>query len=110
MLIQENVPLAPLTTLQVGGHARFFVEASTVAEVRSALEYARGKHLPVFILGGGSNLVIADSGWPGLVLKVGMRGIDQRSNEGKRIFEVGAGDTWDDFVATAVAQNCAGVE
>ena len=69
MLIQENIKIAPLTTMGVGGPARFFVEASTVEEVREAIGYAKSRNLPLFILGGGSNLVVSDAGWPGLVLK-----------------------------------------
>jgi UDP-N-acetylmuramate dehydrogenase len=63
-------------------------------------------------LGGGSNLVVSDSGWPGLVLKIAIRGIDQGSafQNGKVLFEVGAGELWDRFVAHAVALQCAGVE
>ncbi len=62
------------------------------------------------MLGGGSNLVISDAGWPGLVLKLAISGIDQREENGKALFEVGAGEEWDKFVARAVARNCAGVE
>ena len=62
------------------------------------------------MLGGGSNLVISDAGWPGLVLKLAIPGIDQREENGKALFEVGAGEEWDKFVARAVARNCAGVE
>src|SRR5205814_3831195 len=57
-----------------------------------------------------SNLVVSDAGWPGLVLKIGISGISERDNAGKRVFEVGAGEDWDKFVAQTVAQNCAGVE
>jgi UDP-N-acetylmuramate dehydrogenase len=110
MLIRENVPLAPLTTLQVGGPARYFAEATSAQDVIEAVNYASTRTLPFFVLGGGSNLVIADSGWPGLVLKVAIPGIDSGSESGRRVFEVGAGETWDDFVSTAVAQDCAGVE
>jgi UDP-N-acetylmuramate dehydrogenase len=108
MLLQENVPLAPLTTLKVGGPARFFVEARTVDDVREALALARAKQLPLFVLGGGSNLVVSDKGWAGLTLKIGIAGI--RQHEGKAKFDVGAGEEWDKFVAFAVARNCAGVE
>jgi UDP-N-acetylmuramate dehydrogenase len=110
MLIQENVSLAPLTTLGVGGPARYFVEARSVDEVREAAEHARGRGLPLFVLGGGSNLVIADSGWPGLVLRVGISGIEEREEDGKVVFEVGAGEEWDKLVAYAVKRDCAGVE
>ena len=79
MLIQENVPLAPLTTLKVGGPARYFVQAHTIAEVGEAVSLARSRNLAFFVLGGGSNLVISDAGWPGLVLKVSIPGVEERS-------------------------------
>jgi UDP-N-acetylmuramate dehydrogenase len=110
MLIQENVPLAPLTTLGVGGSARYFTEAHTFEHVAEAVDYGRTARLPLFVLGGGSNLVISDEGWPGLVLKVGIAGIEKRSESAKVLFDVGAGEGWDKFVADAVAANCAGVE
>ena len=92
MDIQENVPLAPLTTFKVGGPARYFAEARTVSEVTTAVDFMSSKALPLFVLGGGSNLVISDAGWPGLVLKIAMGGTEERSEDGKRLFEVGAGD------------------
>lgn len=112
MLVQENVPLAPLTTLRIGGPARFFVEAKSRSEVKEAVDFARTRNLPLFVLGGGSNLVISDAGWPGLVLKIAITGIDRQAAvvDGKAIFDVGAGESWDDFVSTAVAANCGGVE
>ena len=110
MTVLENVALAPLTTLNVGGPARYFTEPKSVAEVAEAVNFARSRDLPLFVLGGGSNLVVADAGWPGLVLKVAISGIDQREENGKARFEVGAGEEWDKFVARAVARNCAGVE
>ena len=108
--IRENVPLAPLTTFQVGGPARYFVEAQSEPDVRAAVEQARSRGLPLFVLGGGSNLVIADSGFPGLVLKVALTGVSEQRQKGKVIFEVGAGEDWDSFVARAVAGECAGLE
>ena len=110
MTVLENVCLAPLTTLKVGGPARYFTEAKSAAEVAEAVNFARSRELPLFVLGGGSNLVIADAGWPGLVLKLAISGIDQREENGRALFEVGAGEEWDKFVARAVARNCAGVE
>ena len=68
LTIHEHVPLAPLTTLQVGGPARFLAEVTSEEDVREAVDLAESKDLSLFILGGGSNLVVADSGWPGLVL------------------------------------------
>jgi UDP-N-acetylmuramate dehydrogenase len=111
MLIQENVALAPLTTFKVGGPARFFLEARAIDQVQAGIEFARSHDLPLFVLGGGSNLVISDAGWPGLVLKIAVGGIaENNSEDGQAQFEVGAGEEWDKFVARAVARNCAGVE
>ena len=110
MLVRENVPLAPMTTLGVGGPARFFAEAGSAAEVRQAVHQAAERGLPLFVLGGGSNLVVSDAGWPGLVLRIRITGMEER-DEGEKInFEVGAGEEWDSFVGRAVARNCAGVE
>jgi UDP-N-acetylmuramate dehydrogenase len=110
MEITENVPLAPMTTLKVGGPARFFIEANTVAEVTDAVAFSRSRNLPLFILGGGSNVVISDAGWPGLVLKIGVTGINHRHGRNEVVFEAGAGEDWDKFVALVVAHNCAGIE
>ena len=63
--IRENVPLAPLTTLGVGGNARFFVKTQSVAEVEQAVAFARNRELELFVLGGGSNLVVSDRGFDG---------------------------------------------
>jgi UDP-N-acetylmuramate dehydrogenase len=94
----------------VGGPARFFVEASTTEEVRAAIRYSQSRNLPLFILGGGSNLVVSDAGWPGLVLKVSLLGINHRHGHGTAYFDVGAGEEWDSFVAATVQHNCAGIE
>src|SRR5579862_7609448 len=110
MVITENVPLAPLTTLNVGGPARFFVEANTIAEVTEAVAFSQSKKLPLFVLGGGSNVVISDAGWPGLVLKIGITGINHRHGHDEVVFEAGAGEDWDKFVGMVVAHNIAGLE
>ena len=110
MQILENIALAPYTTLKVGGLARYFIEASTEADILEAMAYAREHSLEVFVLGGGSNLVISDSGWPGLVLKISIAGISTAEQDGKVLFTAGAGENWDDLVAYSVEQNCAGIE
>jgi len=111
MMVQENIPLAPLTTFGVGGPARYFVEAASIGDVQEAVFWTEAKNLPLFVLGGGSNLLVSDSGWPGLVLKIAVRGVEQRDeNEGRVLFEAGAGESWDGFVAQVVAAACAGVE
>jgi UDP-N-acetylmuramate dehydrogenase len=110
MRILEHVPLAPLTTLQVGGPARYFAEAVNPADVLDAVSWVKSRALPLFVLGGGSNLVVSDRGFAGLVLKIAIAGIEQRSEAGTQVFEAGAGVAWDALVAASVAANCAGLE
>jgi UDP-N-acetylmuramate dehydrogenase len=77
------------------------------------MQFVKTRDLALFVLGGGSNLVVADAGWPGLVLKIAIGGISNLNPDDKGnavLFNVGAGVNWDDFVAQAVAQNCAGIE
>jgi UDP-N-acetylmuramate dehydrogenase len=113
VLLEENISLAPLTTIKLGGPARYFVEAEDVGQVEEAVLLARSRDLPLFVLGGGSNLVVADAGWPGLVVKIAIPGIDRSSapdEDGKIVFDVGAGESWDRFVSRSVVARCAGVE
>jgi UDP-N-acetylmuramate dehydrogenase len=113
VLLLENISLAPLTTIKIGGPAKYFVEASNIGEVQEAFSYARSRDLALFVLGGGSNLLIADAGWPGLVLKIAIQGIHQRSGQdedGKLLFDAGAGEAWDKFVSHTVMARCAGLE
>ena len=99
-----------MTTLQVGGAARYFANAQTETEVKDALDFASQKRLPLFVLGGGSNLLVADEGWPGLVLKISLLGIEFEFEKDKMLFYAGAGESWDDLVAMTVGKNCAGIE
>lgn len=112
MVVEENIPLARLTTFRIGGPARFFVDARSRADVQEAIALAQARSLPLFVLGGGSNLLVADGGWPGLVVKISITGIDRRAgtDDGKTLFDVGAGESWDRFVSHAVVAQCAGVE
>jgi UDP-N-acetylmuramate dehydrogenase len=110
MLVQEHVPLAQFTTFNVGGPARFFARAVAESDVLHALELVTSRRIPLFVLGGGSNLVVSDHGFPGLVLKIELRGISSEAAGDSRLFEAGAGDDWDNFVAYTVDCNCAGLE
>lgn len=110
MRLEEHVPLAPLTTLGVGGEARFFVSAQSVGEVQEALEFARSRAIPLFVLGGGSNIVISDDGWDGLVLALRIPSITENEEGGRALLTVGAGVRWDDFVAYAVERGFIGIE
>ena len=108
--VASDVPLAPLTTLELGGPARFFVRAEDEATVAQALHWARGRGLPVFVLGGGSNLVVSDDGFEGLVLQAALPGLTFREEGGEVLVEAGAGQPWDALVAEAVGRGLGGVE
>lgn len=113
MTIQENIPLATYTTFKIGGPARFFCIATTEADIVEAVNFAHDKDLPLFILGGGSNLLIGDEGFGGLVIKMELMGIEEKIEEGsvgKRIISSGAGEQWDDFVDYAVERGLYGIE
>ena len=111
MLIREHVPLAPFTTFGIGGPARYFAEATSEAEVIEGVDFAHSRQHPLFILGGGSNLLVADAGFPGLVLKIGITGLSHETAADESVvFTAGAGVDWDSLVARAVDAQCAGVE
>jgi UDP-N-acetylmuramate dehydrogenase len=108
--IQENIVLAPYTTFRIGGPARWFMEATSEAELVEAVSFARNKGLQLFVLGGGSNLLVSDKGFPGAVVRVALRGIRQDLDGAYSVFSAAAGEDWDDFVSTVVEQDFAGVE
>ena len=109
--ISENIPLAPLTTLGVGGPARYFTEAASEEELLDAIGFAREQGLEIFILGGGSNLLVSDDGFDGLVIKMALRGVDvSPPSRGKVIVEAAAGEEWDPLVAMCVDRGLAGFE
>ena len=108
--LREAVPLSPLTTLGVGGHARFFVTVRDETGVRDALAFATERGLPVFILGGGSNVVISDQGFPGLVIHIAIEGVRLESHGPETMVSVGAGEPWDSVVSRCVTSNLAGIE
>ncbi len=105
--LQRDVPLAPLTTLGLGGPADWFLQVRQEAQLAAALRWARSKGLPVSVLGGGSNLIVPDEGVRGLVLRLATRGI-RALDPGRR--RVAAGEDWDRFVARCVSERLAGIE
>lgn len=109
MEILENISLAPFTTLKIGGPARFFVKAGTEVDVVEAFEWAENNGLELFVLGGGSNVLVADEGFEGLVLQVAITSKVQ-SPKPKVEITAGAGVDWDEFVEYCVSQDLAGVE
>ena len=110
MILQERVSLAPYTTLCVGGAARFFIEAQSVEEVVEALDFVHTHTLPLFVLGGGSNILVADEWFDGLVLAVRLPGITFEERDRDVLVTAGAGVLWDELVARAVERGLAGLE
>ena len=106
----EGVLLGPFSTIGVGGAARWFIRADRAEEVRAAHEWCADRHVPLFVLGGGSNVLIADEGFDGLVLHVGMMGVTMTEESGGTIVTAGAGEPWDRLVETLVDQELSGVE
>jgi UDP-N-acetylmuramate dehydrogenase len=108
--LREDVVLGPYTTLGIGGPARWLVEAPDPASVGRALEWSSRHDLPLLVLGGGSNVLIADEGFPGLVLRPALRGIVEEAAGGSVLVRVAAGEDWDALVARSVQRGLAGLE
>jgi UDP-N-acetylmuramate dehydrogenase len=108
--IQRDVPLAPRTTLELGGPARELVRVTDDNELRAALEWAREHERPVVVLGGGSNVVVADEGVDALVIELAQRGIRVATSADRVSITAAAGEPWDPLVASTVAHGWAGLE
>jgi UDP-N-acetylmuramate dehydrogenase len=112
--VPEPVLLCDHTTLRLGGPAARWVRATTEAELIEAVSAADAAGEPVLVLGGGSNLVVADAGFSGVVVEVATSGVRADVEDGAAcggvMVTVAAGETWDDFVATAVGKGWIGVE
>jgi len=106
LTISRDVPLAPLTTLGIGGRARAFTRVTNGDDLRHAL----GSDARILVLGGGSNLVVGDAGWDGLVVQIALPGVEVAPSRNHALVTVGAGVVWDDFVEQMVAAELAGVE
>lgn len=102
----QHLPLAPYTTFQIGGPALWFAEATTEQDVEAAVEFAAARELRLFVLGGGSNVLVSDTGFPGLVLRMGLQGVHQQGTE----LSAAAGEDWDTLVARSVEAGLAGME
>jgi UDP-N-acetylmuramate dehydrogenase len=111
MSIEEQVCLGPHTTFHIGGPARFFVRIVRLEELQTSLKFARDRNSATLILGGGSNILIDDAGFDGLVLKIEMTGIEiEKESQNKTLVIAGAGEMWDNVVACSVTENLWGLE
>jgi UDP-N-acetylmuramate dehydrogenase len=110
LVVREREPLARLTTLGVGGAARWFVEAPDEATVHAAVAWASAHGVSVRVLGGGSNVVVADAGVDALVIRLGLRGVTTREVDGAVEVTAAAGEPWDALVRSTVEREWAGLE
>jgi UDP-N-acetylmuramate dehydrogenase len=107
---REQVPLAPLTTLGVGGDARYVIDASDDSTVELGLRFARERGLSLRVLGGGSNVVVGDNGFDGVVLRMLTRGQNHTRSGSSVRLEVQAGEPWDPLVRASVERGEQGLE
>lgn len=108
--MRKQVPLASLTTFRIGGRAHYFFDVSSIAELREAILFARKRALPFLILGGGSNILIRDEGFSGVVIRMSIQGVSfEEQSEYVRVIAQ-AGEVWDSLVEKAVEKNMWGIE
>lgn len=110
MKTEKNIPLASHTTFKIGGPASYFLKVRSINELKDALAFAQKEKIPFFILGGGSNILVSDKGFPGLVIEMAMRGATyEKTTDGIRVI-AWAGEGWDLLVEKTVEWNAWGIE
>lgn len=110
MEIQKNVSLKDYTTFKTGGFARLFCVVETREDLREVISFTRREKIPFYILGGGSNVLVSENGFAGIVIKMSNQGIDFKE-VGENVYaHVMAGEKWDFFVQQSVEQSLYGVE
>lgn len=111
MDVHTNIPLKNYTTMRLGGNARFMTDVRSPAEVAEVCQNALAQNLPIFILGGGSNLIVSDKGFAGIVVRNRIPGFDiQTDDPSHTVIKVGAGENWDSVVRRSVDMNLSGIE
>lgn len=111
MNIRTNIPLKRFTTMRLGGNARFMTEVTTPEEIAQIYHSAKTQNLPIFILGGGSNVIARDEGYNGIVVHNRIGGFEIIDDQpGTMTIKIGAGESWDDVVRRTVDLHLTGIE
>lgn len=111
MDVHTNIPLKNLTTMRLGGPSKFFAEAHSPAELQEIYQKASSQQLPIFVIGGGSNLIAHDEGYNGLVIRMKIMGFDVIAEDlNTATIKIGAGENWDEAVKKTVDRNLSGIE
>lgn len=106
MKIEQNISLRQFSTFKVGGNADYFCRISSIDDLKQAINFSRQNSLGIFVLGGGSNILVSDSGFRGLVIKIEIKGV---SYENEKII-AGAGESWDEIVKLSIENKLYGIE
>lgn len=111
MKIENNKSLKEFTTFRIGGQAQFFCYVRSEPELLEALDFAKKEEVPFFVLGGGSNILVSDEGFPGLVIKMEIKGVEYIPDENDNVqVKARAGEDWDAFVEECVKKDLYGIE
>lgn len=111
MEIHTNIPLKNYTTMRLGGPARFMVDVHTPDELKAVVANAQSKNIPLFVLGGGSNVIARDEGYNGLVIRMRIPGFEVVSDDANSTtLKIGAGEDWDATVKRTVDMRLSGIE
>lgn len=111
MQVHTDIPLKNFTTMRLGGPAKYFAEVRTKEELRALILDSKSKNIPYFIIGEGSNLIVKDSGFNGLVLRIRIPGFDVLEQDTyTSTLQIGAGEIWDDVVQKSVDMQLTGIE
>ena len=111
MEIHTNIPLKNYTTMRLGGNARFMTEAHTPDDIAAIYQNAKAQNLPIFILGGGSNIIVRDEGFAGIVVRNRIPGFEVIDDQASTTtIRIGAGENWDEVVKRTVDMNLNGIE
>jgi UDP-N-acetylmuramate dehydrogenase len=111
MDIHTNIPLKNFLTMKIGGNARFMTEVRTREEVAEICKNAKSKQIPIFILGGGSNVIAKDTGFAGLIVRMRIPGFEIVTDDmSSTTIKIGAGENWDSVVKRTVDMNLSGIE
>lgn len=110
MNIQQNVSLSNFSTMRLGGTAAFMTDITSRIELEQALAWAEERSLPVIMIGGGSNIIWKDEGFPGLVIVNKIMRFEEQEDGGDYYVTIGSGENWDEAVARTVAKGITGLE
>lgn len=111
MNTQTNIPLSTLTTMKLGGNANYVIDVTSPEDIRRVYAQARESQLPVYIIGGGSNLIVRDEGFAGIIIHNKIPGIEIVADDGgTTTIKAGAGELWDTLVSYTVDRNLSGID